>query len=83
MLANVKTALAARGLRQIQLARIVGLPESTLSEFIHERTDLAPRYLVRIAEALQADPAWLFSRVTRIPALQPEAPGELAAAAGI
>lgn len=79
MLANVKTALAARGLLQAQLARAVGLPESTLSEFIHERCELAPHYLTRIAETLQADPVWLFARVTHIPALRPS--GELTAGA--
>jgi transcriptional regulator with XRE-family HTH domain len=78
MLANVKTALAARGMRQAQLAQTVGLPESTLSEFIHERCGLAPHFRTRIAEALQADPAWLFSRLTQIPELRPAA-GEMAA----
>lgn len=63
MLANVKTALAARGLRQAQLARAVGLPESTLSEFIHGRCEVAPHFRARIAETLRADPSWLFSRV--------------------
>ena len=71
MLANVKTALAARGMRQAHLAQTVGLPESTLSEFIHERCTLAPHFRTRIVEALQADPAWLFARVTHIPALKP------------
>ncbi len=80
MLANIKTALAARGMRQTQLAQTVGLPESTLSEFIHERCELAPHFRTRIAEALQADPAWLFSRLTRIPELRPATAGELATA---
>jgi plasmid maintenance system antidote protein VapI len=69
MLANVKTALAARGMRQAQLAKTIGLPESTLSEFIHERCELAPHFRTRLAVELRADPAWLFSRVTHIPAL--------------
>jgi transcriptional regulator with XRE-family HTH domain len=79
MLANVKTALAARGMRQAHLAQTVGLPESTLSEFIHERCELAPHFRTRIAEALQADSAWLFARVTHIPALK-SAGGEAATA---
>jgi len=70
MLTNVKTALAARGMRQAELARTVGLPESTLSEFIHGRCELARHFRTRIAEALQADPDWLFARVTHIPALK-------------
>lgn len=81
MLANVKTALAARGMRQAQLAKTVGLPESTLSEFIHERCEMAPHFRTRIAEALQADPGWLFSRVTRIPELRSETPSEMTAPA--
>jgi len=80
MLANVKTALAARGMRQALLAQTVGLPESTLSEFIHERCELAQHFRTRIAEALQADPVWLFSHVTRIPELRPQAPGDMSAA---
>jgi transcriptional regulator with XRE-family HTH domain len=81
MLANIKTALAARGLRQAQLARAVGVPESTLSEFIHDRCELPPHFRARIAETLQADPAWLFSRATpHIPALHPEPDGNANAA---
>jgi transcriptional regulator with XRE-family HTH domain len=79
MLANVKTALAARGLRQVELAQAVGLPQSTLSEFIRGRRELAPHFLARIAETLQADPAWLFSRVTPIPGPRPKDPLNVAA----
>jgi transcriptional regulator with XRE-family HTH domain len=68
MLSNLKTALAARRMRQAELAQAIGIGPSTLSEFIHGRAELAPHLLTRIAEALQADPRWLFSRVTHIPA---------------
>jgi len=71
MLSNLKTALAARRLRQVELAQAIGIAPSTLSEFIHGRAELAPHLLTRIAEALQADPSWLFARVTYIPALKP------------
>jgi transcriptional regulator with XRE-family HTH domain len=70
MLSNLKTALAARRMRQAGLAQAIGVAESTLSEFIHGRCTLAPHFLARISEKLQADPEWLFSRVTHIPALQ-------------
>jgi transcriptional regulator with XRE-family HTH domain len=70
MLSNLKTALAARRMRQVELAQAIGVAPSTLSEFIHGRATLPPHLLTRIAEALQADPAWLFARVTYIPALQ-------------
>jgi transcriptional regulator with XRE-family HTH domain len=69
MLSNLKTALAARRLRQVELAQAIGISASTLSEFIHGRIELAPHFLARIAETLQADPGWLFSRVTHIPGL--------------
>ncbi len=82
MLANLKTTLAARGLRQADLAQAVGVPESTLSTFIHGRCDLPPHFRARIAERLQADPAWLFSSVKpHIPPHRPEPDGSAATAA--
>lgn len=72
MLSNLKVALAARRLRQAELAAAIGVAPSTLSEFIHGRVELAPHQRQRIAEMLRADPAWLFTRVTHIPALKPE-----------
>ena len=75
MLSNLKTALAARRMHQVDLAQAIGVAPSTLSEFIHGRTELAPRLRERIAEVLRADPAWLFSRVTHIPALPTEVAG--------
>jgi transcriptional regulator with XRE-family HTH domain len=81
MLSNLKTALAARRMRQAELAQTVGVSASTLSEFIHCRVDLALHFRARIAEALQADPGWLFSRVTHIPALHSKNSGEGAATA--
>ena len=70
MRSNLKTALAARRMRQVELAQAIGIAASTLSEFIHARTELSPHLLMRIAEKLQADPAWLFATVTHIPALK-------------
>jgi transcriptional regulator with XRE-family HTH domain len=73
MLSNLKVALAARRIRQAELAAIIGIAPSTLSEFIHGRAELAPHQRQRIAEALRADPGWLFARVTHIPALKSDA----------
>ena len=81
MLSNLRTALAARRIRQAELAHAIGIAPSTLSEFIHGRAELAPHLLTRIAEALQADPGWLFSRVTHIPALPAKASHDLVSSA--
>jgi len=70
MLTNLKTALAVRRIRQVELALSLGIPPSTLSEIICGRRQADPSLRVRIAEALRADEAWLFSAVTRIPAPQ-------------
>lgn len=73
MLSNLKTALAARRMRQAELAAAIGISPSLLSEAIHLRAQLAPHQRQRIAEVLCADPAWLFERVIHIPALKPDA----------
>jgi transcriptional regulator with XRE-family HTH domain len=73
MLSNLKVALAARRMRQAELAAAIGVAPSTLSEFIHGRAQLAPYQLQRIAEMLRADPTWLFARVIHIPALKSDA----------
>lgn len=72
MLMNIKTALAARRLRQVDLALSLKIPPSTLSEIICGRRQADPLQRARIAEALRADEAWLFSPLTRI---KPPAPG--------
>ena len=71
MLSNLKVALAARRIRQAELAEAIGISPSMLSEAIHGRAELAPHQRQRIAEVLRADPAWLFERVIHIPALKP------------
>jgi transcriptional regulator with XRE-family HTH domain len=81
MLSNLKTALAARRMRQAELAQAIGISASTLSEFIRGRAELAPHLLTRIAESLQADPDWLFARVAVIPPLRSAGSMESAAAA--
>ena len=67
MLVNIKTALAARGMRQIGLALSEKIPPTVLSEVINGRREASPEMRARIARALQADEGWLFSTVTRIP----------------
>jgi transcriptional regulator with XRE-family HTH domain len=73
MLSNLKVALAARRMRQVELAAAIKISPSTLSEFIHGRVELAPHQRQRIAELLRADPDWLFETVTHIPALKADA----------
>lgn len=67
MLANLKTALAARRMRQVDLALALKIPASTLSEIVCGRRQAESWLRARIAETLRADEAWLFSTVTRIP----------------
>jgi transcriptional regulator with XRE-family HTH domain len=67
MLANLKTALAARRVRQIDLALELKISPSLLSEIINGRREPNLSLRARIAEALQADERWLFACITRIP----------------
>jgi transcriptional regulator with XRE-family HTH domain len=69
MLMNLRAALAARRLRQVDLALSLKIPPSTLSEIICGRRPADPSQRARIAVALCADEAWLFSAFTRIPPL--------------
>ena len=71
MRSNLKTAIAARRMRQAELAAAVGVGQSTLSQFIHGHAFLAPRTQERIAEILRADAEWLFALVIRIPPPKP------------
>lgn len=70
MLANLKTALAARGVRQVDLALSLKMPPSVISEIICERRKASTELRDRIAVALRADADWLFASVTRIPPLR-------------
>jgi transcriptional regulator with XRE-family HTH domain len=67
MLANLKAALAARRVRQFDLALMLKISPSVLSEIINGRRQPNPSLRARIAEALHADERWLFSYITRIP----------------
>ena len=68
MLANLKTAIAARGLRQIELAQKLNIPSDFLSRIVRGWTKPSAELRVRIAEVLQADESWLFSANVVIPA---------------
>lgn len=68
MLANLKGALAVRKLKQVDLAVLLRVTPSLLSDVVNERRAADPSLRSRIAAALDADEAWLFASVTEIPA---------------
>lgn len=67
MLVNFKTVLAARRLRQVDLALSLKIPPTVLSEIINGRRKADASLRSRIASALQVDEAWLFATLTKIP----------------
>jgi transcriptional regulator with XRE-family HTH domain len=68
MLSNLRTALAARNLRQVDLAiQTLKIPPSVLSEIIRGRRKASAELRRKIAEVLQADEVWLFKPVVKIP----------------
>ncbi|HEV2386769.1 MAG TPA: hypothetical protein VGS20_05880 [Candidatus Acidoferrales bacterium] len=81
MLANLKLAIAQRGVKQYDLAAALKISASQFSEVIRGRREAEPWLRSRLAELLHADEVWLFSTVTRIPeSPAPRTEGELAAA---
>jgi transcriptional regulator with XRE-family HTH domain len=68
VLANLKAALAARKLRQIDLALQVGIDPSALSQIVNGWRTADPTLRHRIARVLRADEPWLFSSKAHIPA---------------
>lgn len=73
MLANLKAALAARRMRQADLAFELRVAPSLISEIVHGRRRPEPQLAARIAEILRADQAWLFEEVRFIPGPKPAA----------
>jgi transcriptional regulator with XRE-family HTH domain len=67
MVTNLKVALAARRMRQVDLAMFLKIAPSTLSEIVCGRRQADASLRARIAEALSADEGWLFSKIARIP----------------
>ncbi len=64
MLANLKAALAERGMKQKQLAARCRLPAPTLSRIVTGRVSANAKTRARIARVLRCDESWLFERVT-------------------
>jgi transcriptional regulator with XRE-family HTH domain len=64
---NIKTACAARGIRQRRLALKVRTSPATLSKIINGDADCSEELRLRIAKILNADPAWLFAQDVCIP----------------
>jgi transcriptional regulator with XRE-family HTH domain len=67
MLSNLKAVLAARRMRQFELAAALGISPSTLTEIILDRREADAELRARIALILKADEAFLFQRVTARP----------------
>ena len=67
MLVNLKTTIAARRLRQCDLAERVGISAGLLSQIVHERRHADTALRARIVEALDADETWLFSSIAEVP----------------
>lgn len=68
MLPNLKMVLAARGMRQIELAQKLDIPSDLLSRIVRGWTKPNAELREQIAETLQADEVWLFSNEIVIPA---------------
>jgi transcriptional regulator with XRE-family HTH domain len=68
VLVNLKSAIAVRGLRQVDLALELKIAPSILSEIVNGRRSADASLRARLAEILQANEDWLFARVIHIPA---------------
>jgi transcriptional regulator with XRE-family HTH domain len=73
MLSNLKTALAARRVRQVDLAIELKISPSLLSEIVNGRRSAEPSLRAHLAEILKADEDWLFDRTIHIPAPKSDA----------
>lgn len=63
MLVNLKSVLAARRMRQYELAVALRISPSTLSEIICGRREADAELRARIAALLAVEERWLFQRV--------------------
>ena len=70
MLANLKMALAVRGMLQIELAQKLEVSPDLVSRIVRGWTEPSQELRSRIAEVVQADEGWLFLSDIRIPAPQ-------------
>lgn len=60
MYPNLKLQIWRSGIRQQQLAKMLGLHETVLSKIVNGSRAASPQMRNKIAAALNADPAWLF-----------------------
>jgi len=57
---NLKLQLWRSGIRQIRLARLLGVDEAMLSKVINGHRDATPELRHRISVVLESDADWLF-----------------------
>jgi plasmid maintenance system antidote protein VapI len=57
---NLKLQLWRSGIRQIRLARLLGVDEALLSKIINGHRDATPELRQRISIVLESDADWLF-----------------------
>jgi len=69
MYPNLKAALVAKGIRQVDLALALHIDETQMSRVLNGRRQASPGLRRRIAEILNANEKWLFSQAKRIPPL--------------
>jgi transcriptional regulator with XRE-family HTH domain len=67
---NLKMKILSTGLRQNQLAKLVGIDEAHLSRIIHGVREPGPKLRLQIAKALGCDEEWLFQCITQDDSLQ-------------
>ena len=60
MYPNLKLQLWRSGIRQIRLARLLGVDEAMLSKVINGHRDATPELRQRISVVLESDADWLF-----------------------
>ena len=67
MLVNFKAALAARRVKQIDLALQLKIDPTLLSRIINRRCEADESLRAKLAAALQVDEGWLFQTIPNIP----------------
>ena len=72
MLVNFKAALAARRMKQVDLALDLRIDPTFLSRVINRRCEADASLRARLAAALEVEEAWLFQTVARIPRPAPK-----------
>jgi transcriptional regulator with XRE-family HTH domain len=65
MYPNLKLQLWKSGIRQNQLAQMLGMDETLLSRIVNGFRQPNEQMRLKIAELLRTDPAWLFERESR------------------